>query len=70
MRAGRSEPAPAPDSDPEGYEVLMRERVPAGPVQTPCSPAERLPSYPHAYVCFSSWRYTNVSVISDIVDER
>lgn len=24
MRAGRSEPAPAPDSDDEGYEALMR----------------------------------------------
>ncbi len=28
MRAGRSEPAPAPDSDPEGYEDLMREAYP------------------------------------------
>ncbi|WP_332642788.1 AMP-binding protein [Aeromicrobium sp.] len=25
MRAGRSEPAPAPHNDPEGYEALMRE---------------------------------------------
>lgn len=28
MRAGRSEPAPAPDSDPEGYEDLMRGAYP------------------------------------------
>lgn len=28
MRAGRSEPAPAPDRDPEGYEDLMREAFP------------------------------------------
>ena len=28
MRAGRSEPAPAPDSDSEGYEELMREAFP------------------------------------------
>lgn len=25
MRAGRAEPAPAPDSDPDGYEELMRQ---------------------------------------------
>ncbi|MDR7087403.1 hypothetical protein J2X11_002242 [Aeromicrobium panaciterrae] len=28
MRAGRSEPSPAPDSDPEGYEDVMREAFP------------------------------------------
>ncbi|GAA3529773.1 hypothetical protein GCM10022234_28760 [Aeromicrobium panaciterrae] len=28
MRAGRSEPAPAPDRDPEGYEDLMRSAYP------------------------------------------
>ena len=28
MRAGRSEPAPAPDSDPEGYEALMNDAFP------------------------------------------
>ncbi len=28
MRAGRSEPAPAPDSDPEGYEDLMTAGFP------------------------------------------
>ncbi len=26
VRAGRSEPAPAPDRDPDGYEDLMREQ--------------------------------------------
>lgn len=28
MRAGRSEPAPAPDRDPDGYEDVMREAFP------------------------------------------